>query len=134
MKRPFLMIWVMAILMAGMAFPVCAQDQPGFAIERLVMATGIEDRDPIGIAETFPAITPKVYCFLEARNISEDTDVTFVWIHGGKEILKTDLSMKAGSRWRTWADKSLYGITGEWTVEIRNATGNVVKDIKFQVQ
>ncbi|MBN1382051.1 MAG: DUF2914 domain-containing protein [Deltaproteobacteria bacterium] len=134
MKKLFLLSWVTAIIAVGIAFPVSAQDQPGFTIERLLMATGIENREPVGVAATFPADTPKVYCFLEAGNVTTDTTVTFVWIHDGTEILKTSLPLKAGFRWRTRADKNLYGLTGDWKVEIRDAAGNTVKDIEFQVR
>jgi hypothetical protein len=33
---------------------------------RLVVGTGVEDSEPVGAAETFPAPMEKVYCFLEA--------------------------------------------------------------------
>jgi hypothetical protein len=106
----------------------------GFAIGRLVVGTGIENREPAGVAESFPASTEKVYCFLEANDISKDTDVTFVWFQGQTELRKTTLSLKAGKKWRTFADKTLRGLKGDWKVEIRDGSGNVVKDVKFKVE
>jgi hypothetical protein len=39
-----------------------------------------------------------------------------------------------GPRWRTYADKNLYGLKGDWKVEVRDAKGNLIKDVKFKVE
>ena len=106
----------------------------GMTITRLVIGTSVDNREPVGIAEAFPSSTEKVICFLDAANIAGNTSVTFVWIYGGKEILKTTLPIPAGSRWRTRADKNLYGQVGDWKVEIRSAEGAVLKDVQFKVE
>ncbi len=106
----------------------------GISIARLVVGTGVENREPVGVAETFSSATEKVVCFLEAANIVEDTDITFVWIYNGQDVLKTDLALKAGPRWRTKADKNLYGKKGDWKVEIRDKSGKALKDVKFKVE
>jgi len=118
----------------GKAQAPAAKEAAGFEIERLVVATGVDNRVPVGIAEAFPASTPKVICFLDAKNIAADTDVTFVWIFDGKELLKTNLKLKAGSKWRTRADKNLKGQKGDWKVEIRNAAGSTIKEALFKVE
>ncbi len=109
-------------------------EQTGMAIARLVVGTGVEKGEPVGVAETFPAKTEKVYCFLEAKNIPKDTEISFVWFHGQKELLKTALPLKMGSKWRTYAHKNLRGLKGEWKVEIKGADGNLIKDVKFKVE
>ena len=111
-----------------------AKEATGFEIERLVVATGVDNRVPVGIAETFPASTAKVICFLDAKNIAADTDVTFVWIFNGKEVLKTPLKLKAGPKWRTRAIKNMRNQTGEWKVEIRDASGAAIKEVQFKVE
>ena len=120
-------------------FPVFGQEKAkaekmGLTVARLVIGTGVENREPIGVAETFPATTEKVYCFLEATNIPEDMEITFVWFHGEKEMLKTGLSLKMGPKWRTYADKNLRGLKGGWKVEVKDAKGNLIKDVKFKVE
>ncbi len=105
-----------------------------FTIARLVVGTGVEKSEPVGTAETFPASTEKVYCFLEVTNIAKDTEVSFVWIYGQKEMLKTTLPLKAGPKWRTYANKNLRGLKGEWKVEIKGPDGKVLKDVKFKVE
>jgi len=111
-----------------------AKEGTSLTIARLVVGTGVENSEPAGAAETFPASTEKVYCFLEATNIAKDTEVSFVWSYGDKEMLKTTLPLKAGPKWRTYANKNLRGLKGDWKVEIKDSEGKVLKDVKFKVE
>ncbi len=141
----WMLILVLTVLtMWSMIFPAFAQEKskeetaakegPGFSIARLVVGTGVENREPVGVAEAFPASTEKVYCFLEATNIAQDTEVSFVWFHGEKEISKISLPLKMGPKWRTNASKTVGGMQGDWKVEIKDAGGNLVQDVKFKVE
>lgn len=139
-----LILVLMIIAVWGMFLPVYAQEkdkQEGaakgaapFAVKRLVIGTGVENLEPVGAAETFPASTEKVSCFLEATDIAKDTEVTFAWFNGDKELSKFSAPLKTGPRWRTHAEKNLRGVKGDWKVEIRDAEGKVVKDVKFKVE
>jgi hypothetical protein len=71
---------------------------------------------------------------MEATQIPKDTEISFVWSYGGKEMLKTTLPLKAGAKWRTYANKNLRGLKGEWKGEIKNSDGKVLKDVKFKVE
>lgn len=105
-----------------------------FTVARMVIAEGVEDREPVGVAETFSSSAEKIYCFIEATNVEEDTQATFVWYYGGKEIHTFDLPLEKGPRWRTFAYKNLRGQTGDWKVEIKDSAGNSVKSISFKVE
>jgi len=144
-RGTWILIFVLAAATAWvMAPPVFAQEKakgegaaqevPAFTVARLVVGTGVENREPTGVAETFPASTEKVYCFLDATNIAKDTEVSFVWSLGGKEMGKISLPLKMGPKWRTRASKSLGGLKGDWKIEIKDAAGNMVKDVKFKVE
>jgi hypothetical protein len=139
------LILVLAMMVGwAIVFPAYGQEKAkeegalkeptGFTIARFIVGTGVENREPVGVAETFPASTEKVYCFLEATNISEDTEVSFVWFYGEKEMFKINLPLKMGSRWRTYASKNLAGMEGDWKVELRDSDGNPLKEIKFKVE
>ncbi len=106
----------------------------GLTISRAVLGTGVENREPAGVAAVFPAATEKVYCFLEAANIPKDMEISLVWFHGQKEKRKMSLPLKAGSRWRTFAHKNLGGLKGDWKVEIKDAEGNLLKDLAFKTE
>jgi len=143
-ERWILVLVLAAIMSWGMILPAFGQqeakpkltlkDTPGFIIARLAVGTGVENREPVGVAATFPVSTKKVYCFLEATQIAKDSEVSFVWFHGQKEILNVTLPLKMGPRWRTYASKSLGGLKGEWKVEIKDGEGNLVKDVEFKVE
>ena len=137
-KKMMLLLTSMVILVWMMIPEAYGQEKSkegaSLTIARLVVGTGIENSEPVGAAETFPASTEKVYCFLEATNIAKDTEVSFVWSYGDKEMLKTTLPLKAGPKWRTYANKNLRGLKGDWKVEVKDSEGNVLKDIKFKVE
>ena len=133
MKKGILLLVLVAVSIWGMSVPATGQDKE-FTVARLVVGTAVENREPVGVAETFPATTEKVYCFLEATEISKDTEVSFVWFLGDKEMAKTNLPLTMGPKWRTFANKTIGGMKGDWKVEIRDANGNLVKDVKFKVE
>jgi len=146
MKKLIAVLILISMLSGGALFTAYAQNEnkkapapavketTGMSIASLVVGTDVKNREALGVAETFPSSTEKVICFLEAENITGDTKVTFVWIYNGKELLKTDMTLKAGPKWRTRADKNLRGQKGDWKVEIRNAEGLVLKGVQFKVE
>jgi len=131
----FILIIMVAWVMVPQAYgQEKSKESAEFTIARLVVGTGVENAEPAGVAETFPASTEQVFCFLEATNIAKEAEVSFVWFYGQKEMLKTTLSLKMGPRWRTYANKNLRGLKGDWKVEIRDPDGKVLKDLKFKVE
>lgn len=147
MKKHGTEIWILVLVviaLGGIILPVYGQEKAKpeggteetapFIIKRLVIGTGVENLEPVGVAETFPASTEKVYCFLEATDIANDTEVSFVWFSGEKEMSSFSVPLKTGPRWRTYADKILREIKGDWKVEIRDADGKVLKDVQFKVE
>lgn len=144
-KHPMMLILVLMALITWIAvLPAFGQEKtkteaapkegPGFTIGRAVMGTGVENQEPAGVSEVFPATTEKVYCFLEATNIPKDMEISITWFHGQKEMRKINLPLKAGSRWRTYAQKNLGGLKGDWKVEIKDAEGKILKDLTFKVE
>jgi hypothetical protein len=139
-----LILVLMLIAVWGIVLPVYAQEKAkqegapqemaAFTVKRLVVGTGVEENEPVGVAETFPASTEKVYCFLEATDIAKDTEVSFVWFSGEKEMSEFSVPLKMGPRWRTYAYKNLRELKGDWKVEIRDPDGKVVKDVRFKVE
>lgn len=147
MKRPEALVLILILTLVaawGMIPQAYGQDkaksegapkeQAGLSIARAVVGTGVEKNEPVGAAEIFPASTEQVYCFVEAKDIGEDAEITLVWIYGSKEMLKTALPVKKGPKWRTYASKNLRGLKGDWKVEVRDAGGNVLKEVKFKVE
>lgn len=103
-------------------------------LARMEIAAGVENREPVGVAATFPATQEKVFCFLEFTNVTAETGVTVVWSVGGKEMGAVPLTVKAYSKYRTWAYKTIAGMTGEWKVDVKDASGAVLKSAAFTIQ
>lgn len=57
-----------------------------------------------------------------------------VWYAGGKEMGRVPLSVRAYSKYRTWAYKTGAGITGDWNVDVVDARGSVLKSATFKIQ
>lgn len=111
-----------------------AMDDPGFLISRMVISEGIADKEPVGTAEIFPADLEKIYCFLEAKEIEQDTQVNFVWYFADKEVARVSLPLKKGLRWRTYSSKKIAGRAGIWKVELQESSGIVLNSLTFRVQ
>jgi hypothetical protein len=50
------------------------------------------------------------------------------------EMGKVTQDVKKSWRWRTWANKSLGGMKGDWKVDILDETGAVIKAAAFKVE
>ena len=105
-----------------------------FTIERMVIAGSMEDRKPVGIVNLFSSSTEKVYCYLEAADVLDDTDVVFVWYYREREMARIELPLRQSSRWRTYSSKKLAGLKGIWKVELEDIDGNVLKTVEFSVE
>ncbi len=106
-----------------------------FTIARMELATGVEKRQPTGVATTFPASTEKVYCFLELDKVVKGTSFTYVWSFGLNEMARVTQTASASvAKYRTWSTKALGGMKGDWKVEIVDAAGKVMKTATFKVE
>jgi hypothetical protein len=103
-------------------------------IARLEIAGNVMDRAPVNIASSFPANQEKVYCYLEFRDVKEETAVTVVWSLEQNEVGKTSLTIKPYARFRTWASKSFHGMKGNWNVDVLDEEGVVLKSATFTVE
>jgi hypothetical protein len=95
------------------------------------IATQVVDRMPEGGAQSFPAEVGELYCWMRVTG-AEGTTIHHVWIHGESEF-SVPLTI-GGSPWRTWSSKVIPAEwSGEWRVEIRDDTGNLLEAMSFTV-
>ena len=111
-----------------------SKEGKALAIARMVVGTGVDNREPQGVAEKFPPQTEKVYCFVEVTDIPQDQELTLMWQAGNKPVGEISLSVKQGPKWRTWAYKNLRGIKGDWKVEVKTSQGKILKETRFRVE
>jgi hypothetical protein len=142
MKKYSICLLVMILLIVSAASVKAAtalqataeKSTPVFSVARLLIAGSIEDREPVGAVSAYSASTDKVYCFLEATDIKENTEVSFVWYHEDRRMSTVTLPLMKGQKWRTYSSKRLGGLTGAWKVELHDTSGNVVVDVGFTVE
>lgn len=99
-----------------------------------VLATGVENRQPVGSASTFPADVGRVYAYTRVVGAAGEGSLTHVWYYAGQVKAQVQLPVRSDD-WRTWSSKTILpGWTGEWLVEVQGADGRVLASVPFQVQ
>jgi len=131
--RGGLVLCVVLILLAGLPMAVMAQSTP-FSVARLVVCENVQDRSPVNVTDVFPAGTETVFCFLEARDIQEATEVKMVWYHEEQEVARVLLAIGQGARWRTYTSKKTMGQTGNWKVYLLDSTDNTLASVQFVLE
>jgi hypothetical protein len=105
-------------------------------VKRLVVATGVKDREPVGEATTFSAESAaKIYAFVEVTNqdrIASQVVVTFE-PETGSPIGHVKLEVGAAPRWRTWATTRALK-PGKWQAVVRDGKGKVLATSEFVVE
>jgi hypothetical protein len=105
----------------------------GLTVSRMEMATSIEDRQPSGVATSFPATQDKVYCYLELKNVAKDQTITYAWTFGDQTDRVTQ-QIKKAARWGTWGTKTIAGRKGDWKVDVFDESEAVLKSASFKVE
>jgi hypothetical protein len=113
------------------------QSEDGLTIQRLVTASGIEDREPVAASSVFRSDDERVYAFIEVSNASaEDEALMAHFIRpDGRVSGGIELRIPATApRWRTWAYTRHAKETGLWRVEIRSVEGSLLAAVPFEVE
>ena len=109
----------------------------GLSVRRLVVATDIENREPVGASSRFDTDTDRLFAFVEAVNESDEDGelrVTFE-AEDGAEVGFITLNIPANSpRWRTWAWSRNVHEVGSWTAVIRTADGAELAREHFEIE
>lgn len=101
------------------------------SVAKAALATKIENRQPIGISDSFAEGT-RVYLFNTILNPGgKGILVHHKWYRGEERVTSIKLSIKA-ARWRTWSVIPVYG-KGPWRVDIVEPSGRVIHTEKFTV-
>jgi len=126
---------------ASPAMPATPENPPtapapaaALAISRMEIAGSVENREPVGIAASFPETQDKVYCYLEFKDVPQDTTITYIWTLEQNDMGKVTQQVKKSSRWRTWANKTIGGMKGTWKVDVMDESGAVLKSATFMVE
>lgn len=103
-------------------------------VTQAVTATGVQDREPVGIAETFSAEVGEVFFYTVFEGDFPESEVTHVWRRDGEEMARVPLTVR-GPRWRTWSSKRILADwTGSWTAQVVGPEGTVIESVEFTVE
>lgn len=135
MKRNFIpVVFAVSLVFAAPALSEeSAPAGPALEVSRLVLSKEIIEREPAGVARSFPLAVGKVYCFLEVLDVREDTGVVFVWYYKGEETARVEVPLRKSTRWRTYSSKRLGQRSGKWKVELQDLAGSIIKTVDFEV-
>lgn len=115
--------------------PLAAQEDESSPVEvsRAVVATGIEDREPVGEGTTFPADVGTVYFYTVFEGDFPEQQLEHVWLRDGEEVARVPLTAR-GPRWRTWSAKTIPAEwAGSWTVRVVDANDAELASVDFSV-
>jgi hypothetical protein len=109
-----------AVAIGASVSPVAAQE-PETGMDptvELTIATSVENGEPVGEAERFPADVGELVAYLDIVGAEGET-LNVVWSHQGNEV-KEDLKVEStpSAQWTAMAIPEQ--ATGEWTVEVRH--------------
>jgi len=122
---------VVVIAAAGGA--ALAQDA-SFQVAQFVVCSAVQNHEPVNVIDVFPVETERVFCFLEARDVRQDTQVQIVWYHQDAEMARVTLALGQGERWRTYSSKLVNGLAGNWKVYLQDQGGAILSEVQFVVQ
>lgn len=124
------MIAMLVGLSLGAAAWAQAPAAPAVTVEKMVAATGIKDREPVGVAAAFDAGLFRVYCWSLVKAETVPTAIKHVWSVDGKKVSEIPLNINF-PRTRTWSNKAVRA--GNWKVEAVAEGGEVLSSVQFTV-
>lgn len=136
--RAFPILLALACLGAAAA---AAQDTTAMAPPTTAAAVSVEallarsvvDRMPQDTGTTFPATVGELVLWTRVTGVQAEGAIHHVWFHGDEQVGDVELRV-GGSPWRTWSRKTIPAEwAGSWHVEIRDATGTVLKRLDFTI-
>ncbi len=109
------------------------EEATGITVDRIAACTGIEEREPVGSSDSFPADVGEVYCFTHIKGAEGETTVTHVWYQGETERARVELTVRSAS-WRTWSEKKIPAEwAGSWRVVVLDESDNEIGSTTFTV-
>ncbi len=106
---------------------------PSLTVMEAVIARSVVDRVAQDTGTAFPAAVGQVVCWTRISGATAGTTVHHVWFFGDTQVGDVELTL-GGSPWRTWSRKTVPAeATGAWHVEIRDASGAVLRRVDFTV-
>ena len=113
-------------------------DESSLKVKRLVVTTGVKDREPLVTTDALPSDGSAIYAFAELANPlgdSENVRITFERKGGSERVGDVTLPVPANvSRHRTWAFTRFIRAAGVWEVVLWSESGAELGRTSFEVK
>jgi hypothetical protein len=112
-----------------------AQSADGLVVKRFVVASGIENREPLAVESVSLGALP-VFAFAELQNAGDEDKVTITFEREGSSdsVGHVELDVPgATKRWRTWGRTNLIDKAGRWNAVLRDQSGKELSRTAFDV-
>jgi hypothetical protein len=107
------------------------------SVKRLVVATGMDHREPQGVATLFRQHeVDKLYAYVEVENDAKSTEqITVSFEPPDGRAARGNITLDVGSspRWRTWAYTKNALDVGSWTAVVKDASGRTLARQPFEI-
>ncbi len=105
------------------------------AVERLVVATGVKHRLPVGVDSRFSGVE-RVWGYLEVNHSGPPTALWMEWAREGETRSRLSVKVGESARWRTWSWQRLrpQRDAGRWEVRVTTAGGEVLARAQFIIE
>lgn len=103
---------------------------PAIKVEKILAATGVENRVPVGEAVTFGKAVERVYVWTRITAERTPVKIKHVYYFEGKKAGEIELMVNS-SPYRVWSNKSVR--PGSWKVEVTDEAGAVLASLEFTV-
>ena len=118
--------------------PVARVGESTVKVKRLVVATGVKDREPLVSEDALSADGTPIYAFAELTNPiggSENVRITFERKGGKERVGEVTLPVPANtSRHRTWAFTRFIRAAGVWEAVLWSENGAELGRTSFEVK
>ncbi len=109
-----------------------AAKEGGAHVADAKLGTGVQDREPQGVATSFKPDVGKVYCWTKVTG-AEGGEITHVWYRGEEKMGEVKLAIQYAST-RTWSAKTIPADgKGDWKVEVLGPDGAVLQTLSFTI-
>jgi hypothetical protein len=96
------------------------------------IGTDVQDREVVGESATFGPEVEKVVGWTRITGAAQPTQISHVWKRNGEEVSSVPLNVQSAS-YRTYSRKTVAGLPGNWTFEVKDANGSVIASKDFTV-
>jgi hypothetical protein len=106
-------------------------------VDRFVLATGVEEREPVGETDTFSTDTQKIWAFVQFDNeLGAPSSVRVHWesVDGPASPYGFVLDVPAAKRYRTWSWTAIRRTPGQYRAVLRTLDGKELASRNFEIK